>query len=141
MRFCSTHWRTWLEGNPKKFLTFIDLSNKMSFMKKQQSLYEMQAEVCKILASPKRIEIINALKDTEKTVSELVDILEIPKANVSQHLAIMRLKGILKSRRNGVNIFYSIASPKVIQACSLMKEVLMELLVERRKMVDFVIKP
>jgi len=101
----------------------------------------MQAEVCKILASPKRIEIINALKDTEKTVSELVDILEIPKANVSQHLAIMRLKGILKSRRNGVNIFYSIASPKVIQACSLMKEVLMELLVERRKMVDFVIKP
>lgn len=101
----------------------------------------MQAEVCKILASPKRIEIINALKDNEKTVSELVDILEIPKANVSQHLAIMRLKGILKSRRNGVNIFYSIASPKVIQACSLMKEVLMELLVERRKMVDFVIKP
>ena len=101
----------------------------------------MQAEVCKILASPKRIEIINALKDTEKSVSELVDILEIPKANVSQHLAIMRLKGILKSRRNGVNIFYSIASPKVIQACSLMKEVLMELLVERRKMVDFVIKP
>ena len=113
----------------------------MSFMKKQKSLYEMQAEVCKILASPKRIEIINALKDTEKSVSELVDILEIPKANVSQHLAIMRLKGILKSRRNGVNIFYSIASPKVIQACSLMKEVLMELLVERRKMVDFVIKP
>lgn len=107
-------------------------------MKKQKSLYEMQAEVCKILASPKRIEIINALKDTEKTVSELVDILEIPKANVSQHLAIMRLKGILKSRRNGVNIFYSIASPKVIQACSLMKEVLVELLVERRKMVDFV---
>lgn len=113
----------------------------MSSMKKQKSLYEMQAEVCKILSSPKRIEIINALKDTEKTVSELVDILDIPKANVSQHLAIMRLKGILKSRRNGVNIFYSIASPKVIQACGLMKEVLMELLVERRKMVDFVIKP
>lgn len=107
-------------------------------MRKEKSIYELQAEICKILSSPKRIEIISALKDGEKTVTELVDILGSPKANVSQHLAVMRLKGILKSRRDGVNIYYSIANPKVIQACNLMREVLNELLLERSRMADLV---
>lgn len=98
----------------------------------------MQSDVCKTLASAKRLEIINALKDGEKTVSELVEILGVPKANVSQHLSVMRLKGILKSRRNGVNIFYRIANPKVVQACILMREVLTEQMKERSKFIDIV---
>ncbi len=109
-------------------------------MRREKSIYELQAEICKILSSPKRIEIISALKDGEKTVTELVDILGTPKANVSQHLAVMRLKGILKSRRNGVNIYYSIANPKVVQACALMREVLNELLMERSRMAELVRK-
>ncbi|MEW6115796.1 MAG: metalloregulator ArsR/SmtB family transcription factor [Nitrospirota bacterium] len=109
-------------------------------MKREKSIYELQAEVCKVLSSPKRIEIINALKEGEKTVTELVDILGTPKANVSQHLAVMRLKGILKSRRDGVNIYYKIANPKVIDACALMREVLSELLMERSKMASMVRK-
>jgi DNA-binding transcriptional ArsR family regulator len=109
-------------------------------MRKEKSIYELQAEICKILSSPKRIEIISALKDGEKTVTELVDILGSPKANVSQHLAVMRLKGILKSRRDGVNIYYSIANPKVVQACALMREVLNELLMERSRMAELVRK-
>jgi len=107
-------------------------------MTREKSIYELQAEVCKILASPKRIEIISALREGEKTVTEIVEILGIPKPNVSQHLAVMRLKGILKSRREGVNIFYCIANPKVIQACSLMKEVLSDLLNERGKMASLI---
>ncbi|MDI6801393.1 MAG: metalloregulator ArsR/SmtB family transcription factor [Thermodesulfovibrionales bacterium] len=103
-------------------------------MKKEKSIYELQAEICKILSSPKRIEIINALKNGEKTVTELVEILGTPKANVSQHLAVMRHRGILKSRRDGVSIYYTIANPKVVQACSIMREVLNELLMERSKM-------
>ncbi len=100
----------------------------------------MQAEICKILASSKRIEIIAALKDGEKTVTELVEILETPKANVSQHLSVMRLKGILKSRRDGVNIYYSIANPKVVKACALMNEVLAELLMERSRIANLFAK-
>jgi DNA-binding transcriptional ArsR family regulator len=108
-------------------------------MKQQnKTLFELQSEVCKTLASPKRLEIINALKDGEKTVGELVDILVVPKANVSQHLAVMRHKGILKSRRDGVNIYYKIANPKVVQACGLMREVLTEQMKERSKLIDIV---
>jgi ArsR family transcriptional regulator len=108
--------------------------------KQNKTLFELQSEVCKTLASPKRLEILNALKDGEKTVSELVEILGVPKANVSQHLAVMRHKGILKSRRDGVNIFYSVANPKVIQACVLMREVLTEQMQERSKLIDLATK-
>jgi|Deesub1362B_J571_1020462.scaffolds.fasta_scaffold00011_207 ArsR family transcriptional regulator len=91
-----------------------------------KKIFELQAEICKTLTNPKRLEIIHALKNGERTVTELVNILGIPKANVSQHLGVLRTKGILKARREGVNIYYSISNPKVIQACSLMREVLIE---------------
>jgi len=105
-------------------------------MRKDKTLYELQSEVCKTLASPKRIEILNALKDGEKTVSDLVDILGVPKANVSQHLAVMRHKGILKSRREGINMYYSVSNMKVIEACILMKEVLVEQMKEKGKLAE-----
>src|SRR3990170_4517586 len=105
-------------------------------MRKDKTLYELQSEVCKTLASPKRIEILNALKDEEKTVSELVEILGVPKANVSQHLAVMRHRGILKSRREGINMYYSVSNLKVIEACILMKEVLVEQMKEKGKLAE-----
>jgi ArsR family transcriptional regulator len=100
-----------------------------------KTIIEMQAEICKTLTNPKRIEILNALKNGEKTVTELVAALGASKANVSQHLALMRLKGILTTRRNGVNIYYRVSNPKVIAACTLMKEVLYEQHAARKKTV------
>ena len=107
-------------------------------MKQNKTLFELQSEVCKTLASQKRLEILNSLKDGEKTVSELVEILGVTKANVSQHLAVMRHKGILKTRREGVNIVYSVSNAKVIQACILMREVLTEQMQEKSKLIDIV---
>ena len=95
-------------------------------MQNKKNIFEMQAEVCKTIANPKRLEIIHALKEGEKSVTELVEILGVPKANVSQHLSLMRSKGVLNNRRDGVNIYYRISNQKVIQACILMKEVLTE---------------
>src|SRR5574340_1688585 len=100
-----------------------------------KSIFEMQAEICKTLTNPKRIEILNVLKNEEKTVSELVSALGASKANVSQHLAVMRHKGILSTRREGVNIYYRVSNPKVIDACTLMKEVLFEQHVVKKKTV------
>ena len=100
-----------------------------------KTLFEMQAEICKTLTNPKRIEILNTLKTDEKTVTELVVALGASKANVSQHLAVMRHKGILTTLREGVNIFYRVSNPKVIDACTLMKEVLFEQHSARKKLV------
>lgn len=101
-----------------------------------KSIFEMQAEICKTLTNPKRIEILNTLKNEERTVTELVTALGASKANVSQHLAVMRHKGILTTRREGVNIYYRVANPKVIDACTLMKEVLFEQHMAKKKTVS-----
>ena len=107
----------------------------MSENAEKKSLFELQADICKTLASPKRLEIINCLKDGEKTVSELVEMLGVPKANVSQHLAVMRHKGVLMARRDGVNIYYSLVNQKVVQACALMREVLTEQVIESSELI------
>ncbi|HTG02353.1 MAG TPA: metalloregulator ArsR/SmtB family transcription factor [Nitrospirota bacterium] len=106
-----------------------------------KTICEMQAEICKTLTNPKRIEILNTLKTEEKTVTELVEALGASKANVSQHLAVMRHKGILTTRRDGVNIYYRVSNPKVIEACSLMKEVLFEQHAARKKVINEVLIP
>ena len=103
-------------------------------MSPEKSIFEFQAEVIKTIASPKRLEIIHALKSGEKTVTDLVNILDIPKANVSQHLAVMRHKGVLKTRKKGVNVYYSIVNQKVVKACTLMREVLTEQMHEQSKL-------
>jgi ArsR family transcriptional regulator len=99
----------------------------------EKDLYEIQADICKTLGNAKRIRILDALQNGELTVSELVDIVGISPANISQHLGIMRQKGILTSRREGVNVFYKISNPKVSKACALMREVLIEELEKGQK--------
>lgn len=106
-----------------------------------KKLYEIHADICKTLGNAKRIEILNALENRELTVGELADILNISSANVSQHLAIMRQKGILVTRREGTNIYYKISNPKVSQACALMREVLLEQIEEGQRMVKRYSKP
>ena len=99
-----------------------------------KEIYEIHACICQCLANPKRLEVINTLRDKEMPVTEMAEKMGITKANLSQHLAIMRDKGILKSRREGTNIYYSLANPKVIQACDIMREVLFEHLKDRERL-------
>ncbi len=91
-----------------------------------QQLYRLHASICQTLANPKRLEIINHLRDGEKTVTELTEAMQISQANLSQHLGLMRQKGILIARREGLNIYYRLSNPKIIKACDLMRQVLLE---------------
>ena len=100
-----------------------------------QKIYELHAEICKILSNSKRLEILNLLRNGEKSVSELISLAKITQANLSQHLAILRRKDIVTTRREGTNIYYKIANPKIIQACDIIREVLIEQLAEKEKLV------
>lgn len=97
-------------------------------------IYRLHAEICRTLSNPKRLEILNLLRDGEKSVSELVQSSDISQSNLSQHLAILRGKGIVTTRREGVNIYYSINNPKIIQAFDIMREILREQLAENEKL-------
>jgi len=89
-------------------------------------LVQLHASVCKGLADPKRLMIINALRDRERTVTELVDELAVPQANVSQHLAVLRDKGLVQARKDGQFVHYSVTTSKIVQAMDLMREVMAE---------------
>lgn len=96
-----------------------------------EEIYELQADVCKIFSNAKRLEIINILKDGETSANELIERTGLSKANLSQHMAILKTRGVILTRREGVNLYYRIANPKIIQACNLMREVLAEQIQEK----------
>ena len=104
-----------------------------------EEIYELQADVCKIFVNAKRLEIINILKDGETSANELIEKTGLSKANVSQHMAILKAKGVILTRREGVNVHYCIANPKIIQACNLMREVLAEQIQEKGRIVSIII--
>ena len=84
-------------------------------------LYRLQAEFCKGMAHPKRIQILRILKGGEKTVSELARRTGIPQANMSQHLSLLRQFGLLNTRREGNSIYYSISDHRIVEACDLVR--------------------
>ena len=100
----------------------------------EKKVYQLHSELCKTLSHPKRLEILNLLRDGEKSAGELVSLTDSSKANLSQHLAVLRRRRIVSTRREGVNIFYRMANPKMIKACDIIREVLFEQLVEDDQM-------
>jgi Predicted transcriptional regulators len=95
-------------------------------MDTKRRLYESHAEICKALSHPKRLEILDILRNGEYAVEEIAEKTGMQKSNLSQHLAVLRRVQLVRTRREGLNIFYAIANPKIITACDLLKEVLLE---------------
>ena len=96
-----------------------------------KELYKIHAEMCKVFSNPTRLEILNLLRDKEMSVTELIKKTKLSQANISQHLSIMKSKGIVMSNRNGKNIYYKLSNPKIIKAFDIIKEVLSERLRNR----------
>ena len=96
-----------------------------------KELYEIHAEMCKVFSNPTRLEILNLLRDEELSVTELIAKTKLNQANISQHLSIMKSKGIVISDRKGKNIYYRLTNPKIIKAFDIIKEILSERLRSR----------
>lgn len=88
-------------------------------------LYQLKAELCKTFSDPRRLIIINELRHGERTVSELVQLLEAPQAVVSRHLAILRDRGVVNFRRAGTHVYYRLTDSKIIEACDLVHDILL----------------
>ena len=86
--------------------------------------YELHAEICKTFGHSKRLFIIDSLRKKELSVSEMANLTGMDTSNLSQHLHILREKGLVKTRREGTNVFYSLTHPGIIQAFDLISEVL-----------------
>jgi DNA-binding transcriptional ArsR family regulator len=100
-----------------------------------KQIYQRHAELCQTLANPTRLEILSLLRNGEKRVNDLVEETGLSQTNISQHLALMRIKGLLVARREGTSIYYRIANSKIIRACELIREVLVEQAAEHAELV------
>jgi DNA-binding transcriptional ArsR family regulator len=98
------------------------------------TIYELQADISKTLAHPLRVAILHYLKDGEKTVNDLTETLGASQSNISQHLALLRQRQIVKTRKEGSAVYYRVASPKISQACDMVREVLLEQLNQKEEM-------
>ena len=95
--------------------------------------YCLHSDMCKTLANAKRQRILDALRDGEVTVGEVVERTGMSQANVSQHLALMRQRGVVTSRREGSFVHYAIANPKILEAFDLITEVMRESIEEKKR--------
>ncbi len=103
----------------------------------EQRIFELHAEICKVLSHPKRLEIIEVLRGNKQLgVGELAARLKVTNANVSQHLALMRKQNIVKTQRQGNTILYSLANPKILVAYDALRKTLREQLESSGKLLE-----
>src|SRR5438128_12425090 len=92
-------------------------------MSMPQQLANFKSEFFKALAHPIRIRILDCLRDGEKGVNELSEILQIEPANVSQQLAILRVRNIVVGRKAGSNVYYSVYDATLFRLLDVTKDI------------------
>lgn len=101
-----------------------------------QQTANFKAEFFKALAHPVRIRIVDCLRDGEKGVNELSQALQIEPANVSQQLAVLRMRNIVTGRKAGSNVYYSVSDASLFRLLDVAKEIFNNQLVGVRDMLE-----
>ena len=87
---------------------------------------DVAARSLKAMSHPIRLKILCTLSDGEVSVQDIVDNVGTSQSNISQHLAILRDKGILASRKDANRVYYRVGDPRTLRLISMMKELFCE---------------
>jgi DNA-binding transcriptional ArsR family regulator len=98
-------------------------------------VYVLKARLFRVLGHPVRIRILELLVEGERTVGALQAELELDSSGTSQHLAALRQQGVLDSRRDGTNVYYSIRDPRVSQLLVVAKQLLTSALTDSHELL------
>jgi|SRR5215471_3197915 len=90
----------------------------------EAEVFERQARICKAFANATRLQMLDCLGRRDWAAADLQQQLGISKANLSQHVAILRATGIVGTRRKGRRVYFSLLMPEVKSACHLIRSVL-----------------
>ncbi len=116
-----------LDGIESKYEDSISLDSDL-----RQELDDVVSSMCRALNDPKRLVALYALRDGPHTVTELCQALRVPQANTSQHLAVLRERGLVATERQGNRILYSLRHPKILDAVDVMRDVLADELARKQ---------
>lgn len=84
----------------------------------------LHRSICPAMGDPKRMLLLYQLAEGEQTVGQLTAALAQPQSTISRHLAILREKRLVLTRRQGTSIYYSLADPRIISAMDILRQVL-----------------
>lgn len=104
------------------------------------SIFDLQAELCQTMSNATRLRIVHALRERPECVGKLARSLGLDQAKVSQHLAVLRSRGIVIAERQGSEVVYRVTNPKIERICDLMREVLAEQATQRSEMLQILRK-
>ena len=105
-----------------------------------QEIFKLHSNLLKAISHPKRLEIIQLLREQELCVNEILEMLGLPQANLSQHLKVLRNAGVVNTRKEGKQIYYKLAHTKFVKASDLLREVLIKRHKNTGLADDFVLK-
>lgn len=88
---------------------------------RQDALRRFKAEVFRVLAHPTRIYVVECLRDGELAVNAILERIGVEPANLSQHLGVLRSKGLVSTRKEGNQVFYSLRDPLLIEVLDTMR--------------------
>ncbi len=100
----------------------------------EAELLQLQALLCQALSDPKRLRILYRISEREVSVGEIAQDLNMSIANASQHLGLLRARGLVRSRKEGNSVLYSLAYPEIMQACKVLRLVLARQLADRNRL-------
>lgn len=103
-------------------------------------IYALQAEICRALANPTRLQILHLLGTREMSFGELRTAVGVSKANLSQHLAVLRKSKVVTDRREGLRAFYRLTYPEIDAACQAVGRVLAKHLAETGKQAEMLLR-
>lgn len=97
----------------------------------QQIRYQLHADICKVLTDPKRVMLIELLSAGTRSVGALAEAAGLTLANTSQHLAVLRHGGLVRTQRQGTTVLYELAEPELVEACRLIEQIVARRLLAR----------
>ncbi len=90
----------------------------------QKKIFQMQCEICKSLAHPVRLQIVDRLNRGTASAADLLTFLGISKGNLSKHVSLLVRSGVVIASRRGRRIFYTLTDPEIHKACTIMRTIL-----------------
>jgi ArsR family transcriptional regulator len=101
-----------------------------------QALREFKAGIFQALAHPTRVAVAEMLREGEVSAGAILERLGLEQANLSQHLAVMRAKGVVTSRKEGNQVFYSLRDPMLAKVLDVMRQYFVSHLSEASEMLQ-----
>jgi ArsR family transcriptional regulator, virulence genes transcriptional regulator len=89
-------------------------------------VFELHANLCRTLSNPTRLKILALLGKQEMSVGEMAETIGVPLPNLSQHLAALRSHDLVLTRRQGQTVYYSLGDVRIIEACAMIRAVLLD---------------